>query len=70
VQPYLAAAFVCGALLIASAYSIWAPWFMASLAMASIFALLGIALPESRGGCVSASPAGALAGKSIPREAR
>jgi hypothetical protein len=69
-QPYLAAAFVCGALLIASAYSIWAPWFMASLAMASIFALLGIALPESRGGCVSASPAGALAGKSIPREAR
>jgi O-antigen ligase len=47
-QPFLAATFVAGALLIASAYSIWAPWFMASLAMASIFAALGAALPDSR----------------------
>jgi O-antigen ligase len=45
-QPFLAAAFAAGALLIASAYSIWAPWFMASLAMTGIFAALGAALPE------------------------
>ncbi len=44
-QPYLAAVFVACALAIATAYSIWAPWFMASLAMASIFAALGAALP-------------------------
>ena len=29
----------------ASAYSIWAPWFMAALAMAAIFAVLGATLP-------------------------
>jgi O-antigen ligase len=45
-QPYLAATFASGALLIATAYSIWAPWFMASLAMVSIFAALGAALPK------------------------
>jgi hypothetical protein len=45
-QPYLVAAFVACALLTASAYSIWAPWFMASLAMASVFAALGAALPR------------------------
>jgi hypothetical protein len=45
-QPFLAATFAGGALLIATAYSIWAPWFMASLAMASIFAALGAALPR------------------------
>jgi hypothetical protein len=44
VQPYLGATFAAGALLIATAYSIWAPWFMASLAMAAIFAALGAAL--------------------------
>jgi len=47
-QPYLAAAFAAGALLIATAYSIWAPWFMASLAMAAIFAGLGAALPQRK----------------------
>ena len=46
-QPYLVAAFVACALGVASAYSIWAPWFMASLAMASIFAALGAALPAA-----------------------
>jgi hypothetical protein len=49
-QPYHASNFVTCALLAASAFSIWAPWFMASLAMASVFAALGAALPaESRG---------------------
>jgi exopolysaccharide production protein ExoQ len=44
-QPFLLASFAAGAVLIASAYSIWAPWFMASLAMAAIFALVGAAVP-------------------------
>jgi O-antigen ligase len=44
VQPWLAATFVAGALLVASSYSIWAPWLMASLAMACVFAALGAAL--------------------------
>jgi O-antigen ligase len=43
-QPHLAATFTACALLVASAYSIWAPWFMATLAMAAIFAALGAAL--------------------------
>ena len=47
-QPFLAATFASGALLIATAYSIWAPWFMASLAMASIFAALGAVLPRRK----------------------
>lgn len=46
VQPYLAATFVTGALLAASSYSIWAPWLMATLAMACIFTALGAALPS------------------------
>lgn len=46
VQPYLAATFAACALLIAFAYSIWAPWFMASLALACVFAALGAALPR------------------------
>jgi hypothetical protein len=50
-QPQLAATFVTGALLAASSYSVWAPWLIASLAMACIFARLGTALP-------AASPAG------------
>jgi O-antigen ligase len=45
VQPYLVATFAGCALMVASAYSIWAPWFMASLAMAAVFAALGAALP-------------------------
>jgi O-antigen ligase len=44
-QPYLAATFAACALVVAFAYSIWAPWFMATLAMAAIFAALGAALP-------------------------
>jgi O-antigen ligase len=44
VQPYLAATFAACALMIAPAYSIWAPWFMASLALSSVFAALGAAL--------------------------
>ena len=44
-QPFLASTFVACALLAASAFSIWAPWFMASLAMASVFAALGAAVP-------------------------
>jgi O-antigen ligase len=47
VQPYLVATFAAGALSIATSYSIWAPWLMASLAMASIFATLGAAVAES-----------------------
>lgn len=48
VQPYLLATFVACALLVATAYSIWAPWYMAALAMAAVFASLGAALPEPR----------------------
>jgi O-antigen ligase len=47
VQPHLAATFVAGALLAATSYSVWAPWLMASLAMACIFAGLGTALPTA-----------------------
>jgi O-antigen ligase len=47
-RPHLAATFVAGALLMASSYSIWAPWFMASLAMACVFAGLGAALSARR----------------------
>ena len=58
VQPYLAATFVAGALLAVSGFSIWAPWFMASLAMVGIFASLGAALPA--GGGAEAAPASSL----------
>jgi O-antigen ligase len=51
VQPYLAATFTACALAAATAFAIWAPWFMASLAMASIFAGLGAALPERAAKC-------------------
>jgi O-antigen ligase len=47
VLPYLAATFSAGALMIATSFSVWAPWLMASLAMASIFGALGKSLPES-----------------------
>src|SRR5262249_26346193 len=46
VQPYLVAAFAACALSVATAFAIWAPWFMASLAMAAIFAGLGAAVPD------------------------
>jgi O-antigen ligase len=49
-QPYLAATFAACALLVGSAYSIWAAWFMATLAMAAIFAVLGATLhPRAAG---------------------
>lgn len=40
VQPALYAAFATGALLAASSFSIWARWFLASYALATIFAVL------------------------------
>jgi hypothetical protein len=43
-QPHLAATFGACALMVATAYSIWAPWFIATLAMATIFAALGATL--------------------------
>jgi O-antigen ligase len=43
VQPHLHAAFVAGALVAASGFSLWAPWFMAALAIAAIYAGLGAA---------------------------
>jgi O-antigen ligase len=56
VQPYLAATFAACAFLVASAYSIWAPWFMATLAMAAIFAALGTALEAPQGRLPGAPP--------------
>jgi hypothetical protein len=50
-QPFLLATFVACALSVATAFAIWAPWFMASQAMAAIFAALGAALPERAAGC-------------------
>jgi O-antigen ligase len=51
-QTTLAVSFVACALLAASTYSIWAPWFLASIAMTAIFAALGAALrtPAQRAG--------------------
>jgi O-antigen ligase len=49
-QPYLAATFAACALMVATAYSIWAPWFLATLAMAAIFAALGAALQPRAAG--------------------
>jgi O-antigen ligase len=43
VQPYLLATFSSCALMAASSYSIWAPWFMGSLAMTSVLTALGAA---------------------------
>jgi len=56
VEPHLAATFVAGALLAATSYSIWAPWLMASLAMACVFAGLGAALPAGAGARENAAP--------------
>ena len=43
-RPYLYAAFVTSALIGASSFSLWAPWFMASFALAMILASVGAAL--------------------------
>jgi O-antigen ligase len=43
-QPYLYAAFAASALLTGSSFSIWAPWLMAVLAIAPVYAALGDAL--------------------------
>ncbi|MBO0764590.1 MAG: O-antigen ligase family protein [Hyphomicrobiaceae bacterium] len=56
IAPYLVATFVACALSVATAFAIWAPWFMASLAMAAIFARAGAVLPERA--ARSASPTG------------
>jgi O-antigen ligase len=48
VQPQLYATFTAGALLAASSFSIWAPWFMASLYLAGLFAILGLQLTLSQ----------------------
>jgi len=57
VQPYLAATFVTCALVAASGFSISAPWFIASLAMACVFAALGAALPAGSVGHAEAAAA-------------
>jgi hypothetical protein len=44
VQPYMHAAFVACALMGASSFSLWQPWFMASLGFAAVFGTLGWAL--------------------------
>jgi O-antigen ligase len=41
VQPYLYATFVTGALAGGSSFSLWQPWFMASIGLATVFAALG-----------------------------
>jgi O-antigen ligase len=43
-QPYLNAAFAASALVPATSYSIWAPWFMANLALVPMLAVVGISL--------------------------
>ena len=43
-QPYLYAAFAACALAAATSYSIWAPWFMACLALVPMLAAMGIGL--------------------------
>jgi O-antigen ligase len=44
VQPHLHAVFAAGALTAASGFSLWAPWFMAALAIAALYGALGAAL--------------------------
>jgi exopolysaccharide production protein ExoQ len=43
-QPFLYAAFAASALMAATSYSIWAPWFMACLALVPVLALVGVRL--------------------------
>jgi O-antigen ligase len=47
-QPYLYATFVACALMGGSSFSLWQPWFMASLGLAAVFAGLGWALTDRR----------------------
>ena len=47
VQPHLNATFMACALLAASAFSIWAPWLLASFAIVCIATAIGVALPAS-----------------------
>jgi exopolysaccharide production protein ExoQ len=43
-QPHLHATFAACALAAASSFSVWAPWFMASLAMTALYAMLASVL--------------------------
>jgi O-antigen ligase len=43
-RPYLYATFVSCALMANSSFSLWAPWFLASFALAAVFAVLGTEL--------------------------
>jgi O-antigen ligase len=43
-QPYLYATFVTSALVAASSFSVWQPWFMASFGLTAVFAALGTEL--------------------------
>ncbi len=47
-QLHLCATFATGAALVASSYGIWAPWLMSALALAPIFAGIGLALYTRR----------------------
>ena len=49
VQPHLHATFVACALVAASSFSLWAPWFMALLAITAIYAVLGAAFRAAPG---------------------
>jgi O-antigen ligase len=53
VRSYLAATFSACALLIATSFAIWAPWLIASLGMAAIFAGLSAALAEREAAALS-----------------
>lgn len=59
-KPYLYATFATGALLAASSFSLWAPWFAASFGFAAIFCVLGLQVWARREGKPSREPAGAL----------
>jgi hypothetical protein len=43
------ATFAAGALLAASSFSLWAPWFLSALTLTAVFACLGAALPAPAG---------------------
>jgi hypothetical protein len=47
-QPYFYAWFASCALLGASSFSLWQPWFMASIGFAAVFAMLGYVLADRR----------------------
>jgi O-antigen ligase len=49
-QHHLYAMFAACAVLVASSFSIWAPWFMSALALVPIFAGVGVALYARGGG--------------------